>query len=436
MWKYISLPALMLTACASAQQSPADAQTGAAEPVIITPAITPTNTTPAAPISNTRTPQQRFSAWQQDFIVRAINKGYDSAQVTRLISDAKLDPKVLEDNSNQAEFVKPIWSYVQTAASAARLNKGRTKLGAHNALFDTIEDRYGVDRHILTGIWGLESSFGDVQGNYDAISALASFAFEGRRKAFGEAQLFAILDLLKAGDVRESQLKSSWAGAMGMTQFIPATFRDYAVDFNGDGNKDLWGSEADALGSAANYLSRFGWRANEPVFAEVKLPAGFDYSLADGQNRFISVWRDLGVLPYHGGNFADNGLMMEAKLYVPAGANGPKLLTFKNFDVIKRYNNSNSYAMGIATLGLNLSGKQGITAPWPEGDTALSRTQKTQLQTALTQLGFDTKGIDGQIGPNSIRAIRAWQSANGVIPDGYVESKLYTRIVTQAGLTP
>lgn len=427
MWKLLLPFCAVLAACAT-PQAPLAADTrpnaDTAKPA-------------AAPIAAPQLSQeQKFERWRADFSRRAIAKGYAPDLVARTIGKATFSPRAVASNDSQAEFVKPIWSYVKTAASTARLNKGRAKLMEHKALFDRIEAAYGVDRHVLTAIWGLESSYGAVLGDHDAFSALASFAYDGRRVEFGEEQLFGLLDLLTAGDVRLSQLKSSWAGAMGMTQFIPTTFRDYAVDFDGDGNKDLWGSEADALASAANYLSRFGWISTEPVFAEVALPAGYNYSLSDGRRQTIQAWSATGVAPAHGGGFAPSAGPIRTKLYVPAGSRGPKLLTFKNFDVIKRYNNSNSYVMGITALAMNLNGKRAITAPWPEGDKGLSRAKKKTLQAALTQLGFDTKGIDGQIGPNSIKAIRAWQTANGVTPDGYVAQDLYKRIVSAAGLTP
>lgn len=427
MWKTLLSVSVLLAACAS-PQSPVSAETPAAP----APAAKTAAPAPALTLSQ----EQKFERWRADFTARAIAKGYSADMLARTVGTAVFQPSAVASNESQPEFVKPIWAYVQTATSAARLNKGKAKLAEHSALFDRIEARYGVDRHVLTAIWGLESSYGAVLGDYNAFSALASFAYDGRRTEFGEAQIYGLLDLLSAGDVRESQLKSSWAGAMGMTQFIPTTFRDYAVDFDGDGNKDLWGSEADALASAANYLSRFGWVAAEPVFAEVVLPAGYDYSLSDGRRQSVAQWSASGVRPAHGGGFNPGANDVRAKLYVPAGASGPKLLTFKNFDVIKRYNNSNSYVMGITSLALNLGGKPAIQAPWPQGDKGLTRTQKTQLQTALTALGFDTQGIDGQIGPNSIRAIRAWQAANGVTPDGYVAHDLYGRIVRAAGLAP
>ncbi|PHR91369.1 MAG: murein transglycosylase [Robiginitomaculum sp.] len=410
-----------ISACASAPTPPRQAQ-----PVTLIPIVkVAQNTVPALGLSQ----QERFALWKKDFIGRAIAKGYAPALLASTIGTAKINPKALERDQTQPEFTKPIWSYVDGAASPVRLKNGRAKLAEHEQLFDGIEARYHVDRHVLTSIWGLESAYGEILGSHDIINSLATFAFEGRRQSFGESQLFAVLDILTSGAVRQDQLTGSWAGAMGMTQFIPATFRDYAVDYYGDGNKDLWTSAGDALGSSAYYLSRFGWRIEEPVFAEILLPKGFDYGFADGTKRTISGWSALGVHPVGGKAWSEQAMFLECKLLIPAGANGPVFLTFENFDVIKKYNNSTSYALGIGVLAEGLQGKTAITQDWPRGDKTLSRTDKQDMQRALTRQGFDTKGVDGQIGPNSRRAIRAWQKANGVIMDGYVNAAVLALIL-------
>jgi len=375
-----------------------------------TPVAAPATYSPdiVAPIL---TREQKFTAWKQDFKARAIAKGYDAALVSSLIDPAKINDRALDRDTKQPEFTKPIWSYVDGAASADRLNKGRNHLGTNAALFGQIEDRYKVSRHYLTSIWGLESAYGTIQGTHNVVDALATFAHDGRRMDFGENQLFAILDLITRGDIRSDQLTGSWAGAMGMTQFIPATMRDYAVDFDNNANIDLRSSKADALGSAAHYLSRHGWKWGEPSMAEVALPDGFDYSQADGTKKTVSNWTVLGVRPVNGTRWSTDAGFLEGKLLVPAGHKGPKFLTFKNFDVIKKYNNSTSYAMGITVLAETMRGQRVITTPWPRSDKQISFTQKKQMQARLTQLGYDTKGVDGQIGPNSRRAIRAWQKA-------------------------
>ena len=266
-------------------------------------------------------------------------------------------------------------------------------------------------------------------GKHDIVDSLSTFAFEGRRKAFGEEQLYAIFDLLARGDVRQEQLIGAWAGAMGMTQFIPTTFRDYAVDFNGNGNIDLWKDPGDALGSAAHYLQRSGWKTGEPVMIEVKLPPKFDYAVTDGTKKFVNQWTALGVQPVSGRRWnADEGFY-NAKLIAPGGSRGPKFLTFKNFDVLRRYNNSTSYVMGISVLADTIGGQSGIRQDWPRNDLPLSFTDKKAMQKRLTELGFDTQGVDGRIGPNSRKAIRAWQAANDLTADGYMEQRLFAKLM-------
>jgi len=433
MFKYLAVFSLALNACANA---PAQTET----PVVSTPvpavqapqpAATPQTATVVAqaPAVVELSQEGQFNAWKADFIARALAKNYSSTLVHRVMDAAVINPSAIQSDKEQPEFTKPIWSYVENAASAGRLATGRDKLAANKSLFDQIEQRYSVDRHILTAIWGLESAYGKIQGDHDMIDSLSTLAFQGRRRDWSEKQLYAIFDILARGDVRLDQLKGSWAGAMGQTQFIPATFRDYAVDFDGNGNKDLWSNDGDALGSAANYLSRFGWRIEEPVLAEVALPGGFDYGLSDGTKRTVSGWTALGVRPINGQNWSKQASFLEAKLLIPAGAKGPTFLTFKNFDVIKRYNNSTSYALGINVLAEGMQGNRAIVRSWPKLDKPISRSDKEDMQRALTRQGYDTKGIDGQVGPNTRRAIRAWQKANGLPADGYVEQNLLQRIL-------
>ena len=377
------------------------------------------------------TQEQRFAVWKINFTNRAIAKNYAPDLVRSVMAPAKINPLALERDANQPEFTKPVWSYVDNAASEARISGGQNKMTEVDPVLDVIEARYRVPREVLTAIWGLESSYGRILGTHDIVDSLSTFAFEGRRQKFGESQLFALLDLLAAGDVRKEQLTGAWAGAMGMTQFIPTTFRDYAVDLDGNGNKDLWTDPGDALASAANYISRSGWRAGEPVMTEVKLPANFDYSVTDGSKKTINDWTGLGVQPVSGQRWSAEAGFLDAKLIAPGGAKGPKFLTFKNFDVLKRYNNSTSYVMGISILADALERKPGIQQDWPRGDELLSFENKKSMQQKLTDLGFDTKGVDGRIGPNSRRAIRAWQAANGLTADGYMEQRLFKRLMAQ-----
>lgn len=430
---FLTLPfALTLSACASSDLT---VEGGVGQTAAFTAEAVETPTAvmnaSASPLLDGLAAEQRFALWQSDFTNRALAKGYAPQLLADTVGRARINEKALERDSTQPEFTRPVWAYINSAANPDRIRNGQAEMAEHTAEFDDIERIYGVPRQILTAIWGLESAYGKILGTHDIIDSLSTFAFEGRRKKFGETQLFATLDLIQSGAVRIEQLKGSWAGAMGMTQFIPSTFRDYAVDFDRNGNTDLWGSEADALASAANYLTRSGWKVGQPVMSEVILPNGFDYSSVETVRKPVAQWVARGVMPANGMTYSPAASALDAKLLAPAGHRGPKFLTFRNFDAIKKYNNSTSYVMGISSLGDALVGETAIRNPWPESDKPISFEDKKQLQQRLTALGYDTGGVDGQVGPATRKAIRAWQSANGVPADGYVEQALFRRIMGQ-----
>ena len=427
MWTRILKPVVLtsliaISACATTPQSSAQVAAAAITPPVPVPRVKPV-------VVSVAEKQKAFDAWKTDFTQRAIAKGYPSALVRSVIEPTKINELALERDKTQPEFTKPIWTYVESAASPTRLADGQAAFSQNKAVLNAVEARYQVSPYILTAIWGLETSYGRIMGSHDIPSALATFAFEGRRMKFGEEQLFAVLDILRSGAVTRDQLIGSWASAMGNTQFIPTTFRDYAVDFDGDGRKDLWKSKADALGSAAHYLSRSGWRYGEPAFAEVTLPQGFNYALADGTKRSVGTWDTLGVKPQNGQNWSQAALTMDTKLIVPAGANGPAILTFKNFDVIKRYNNSTSYALGISMLAESLAGRPTLQKPWPKSDEPVAFKDLIRMQKKLTALGYNTQGADGIIGPNTRKAIQAWQVKNGLPADGYIEQGMFQKIM-------
>jgi lytic murein transglycosylase len=290
-----------------------------------------------------------------------------------------------------------------------------------------IEDKYGVSKHVVTAIWGLESAYGGFRGSKDLIGSLATLAFDGRRGAFFEAQLIAALKIIQAGDVAPREMTGSWAGAMGHTQFIPTSYLDYAVDFTGDGKRDIWGDDpTDALASTAAYLARFGWVKEQPWGVEVTLPSGFDYALA---NRAIkkapSDWGKLGIRGMDGKAVPNHG---EASILLPAGAQGAAFMIFKNFDVIERYNTADAYVIGVGHLSDRLKGGAEIQASWPRGDRALKFDERIELQELLTSKGFDTQKIDGKIGPLTIEAVRGFQRSIDMVPDGYASLDILKRL--------
>ncbi|MEM8793259.1 MAG: lytic murein transglycosylase [Pseudomonadota bacterium] len=364
-----------------------------------------------------------FEQWKRAFRARAVSQGIAPGTFDAAFLGVTPSGRVLELDRFQPEFTRPIWEYLDSAVSQSRIENGRGRAVENAALMRDIEARYGVDRNVVLAIWGLESAYGANMGSIPVIRSMATLAHDGRRKAFAEEQLIAALKILQSGDVRPGRMIGSWAGAMGHTQFIPTSYADYAVDYTGDGRRDVWSDyPADALASTANYLSRFGWALGEPAVVEIRVPEGFDYALAGQRIRKpVSAWRALGI--------ETRGLPeVEASVILPAGASGPAFLALPNFRVIKRYNNATSYALAVAHLADRIGGGGPFAASWPRNDRSLSRGEKEELQRRLTALGFDTEGVDGIIGPNSRAAVRAFQRANGLIPDGYVSGLLLDRV--------
>ncbi|OOR89005.1 lytic transglycosylase [Moraxella caviae] len=431
----LATSALLLAACSSAPtQQPIKVTQGASvvskeqTPTRIvtstqsTQVAKPTQTQPAqtqAPAVQSTTSSAQFYAsfddWKSDFIRRAIASGYNSGAVYSLMNGAALSQRVIDLDRSQAEFSKMPWEYVEGAASSNRINQGRSKLNDQRSVLVDTENRYGVPKEITTAIWGMESSFGAGMGNMDLVNALSSLAYDGRRRDFAESQLLAMLSMIERGDVSQSQLKGSWAGGMGHTQFIPATWIQEGVDGNGDGRKNPW-TASDALTSTASYLGNAGWVRGVAPYYEVRLPQGFDYRLI-GEKRSLDEWRQLGLTSAAGEYFSGT---TSAELWLPAGISGPVLLATQNFDVIKVYNNSSNYALGVALLAKRIAGGQGFVASWPTYESPLSRTQVQALQRNLTAKGYNTGGVDGIAGANTRRAFASWQQANGKIPDGFI----------------
>ena len=377
-----------------------------------------------------------FADWKAAFRRQALARGIAAGLFDRAFAGVGVNATVLERDAYQPEFVRPIWAYLDSAVSPTRIETGRAKARAHRGVLNRIEERYGVDAETVVAIWGLESAYGAVMGDFRVIEALATLAHDGRRQDFAEDQLLAALRILQSGDVAAGRMTGSWAGAMGHTQFIPTSFADYAVDFTGDGRRDIWAEDpADALASTANYLARFGWRRGAPTVVRVTLPEGFDYRLADGRTeRAAADWRARGVAAAEGGTIpAGEGV----RLILPAGAEGPAWLAWPNFRVILRYNNATSYALAVSLLADRIAadGARSLVSalPWPRGMRPLSRGEKVELQRRLTALGHDTGGVDGIVGPDTRRAVRAFQQAAGLTPDGHVSARLLAAVRRAGG---
>jgi len=401
-----------------------------------TPSVTPPPAVAPAPAPAPQpvTPpvvsgDQVFDAWAAEFYGRAVKAGVSRAVLDRELKGLTPDPRVGNLDSRQPEFSKPISEYLKGVVTGGRVSMGQQRRS--EAYFDRIEQRYGVPREILMGVWALESGYGAIQGDYDVIRSLATLAAQGRRRTWAEGELIAVLKIIESGEHARSRLRGSWAGAMGQTQFIPTTFASTAVDHDGDGKRDIWASPADALASAANLLSKAGWVRGQSWAREVTVPAGFDWSLTEGPRETPAWWADKGVTRADGLPWTDVDLAAKAQLVAPTGAQGPVFLLFPNHFAIRKYNNSIAYALGVGLLADRIAGQGDLVKPWP-AETPLSLADRMTAQRALAALGFDPGAPDGVVGMGTRTALRNWQKARGLVADGYLSPEMVQRLKTEA----
>jgi membrane-bound lytic murein transglycosylase B len=359
-----------------------------------------------------------FNRWIVGFRARAQAKGISARVLDNAFRGIRYNTDVIAKDRHQSEFTKQIWDYLDSAASPTRVKNGQEALRKHGRTLEQIEARYGVDKEVVAAVWGLESAYGERRGEIPIIEALATLAYDGRRGKFFEAQLIAALKIVQSGDVAPRGMKGSWAGAMGHTQFIPTSYLAYAVDFTGDGKRDIWSSDpSDALASTAAYLARFGWKKGQPWGVEVRLPKGFNYQLAS--RKIVKApgdWGGLGVRGIDGKPVPNYG---GGSILLPAGSQGAAFMIFSNFAVIEKYNKADAYVIGVGHLSDRLRGRPEIQASWPRGYAPISFEQKKQMQRILTRKGYLDDKVDGIIGPNTINAIREYQRSKGATPDGY-----------------
>ncbi|MBC3386307.1 lytic murein transglycosylase [Pseudomonas sp. SWRI179] len=418
----VAASVVLLVACAE-KPTAADAQPLPTAPVVTAPAIVP----PVVPTGDDLViaPTQTFAEWQAGFRREALAAGIRADLFDRAFVGVSPDMSVIKADRSQPEFTRPVWEYLDGALSPLRVNKGKSLIQQHAQILQSIEQRYGVDREALVAVWGMESNFGQFQGSKSVINSLATLAYEGRRPGFAHAQLIAALQILQQGDITPEKMLGSWAGAMGQTQFIPTTYNTHAVDFDGDGRRDIWGSSTDALASTAHYLQSSGWQRGQPWGFEVSLNEGFDYTLADGTIRKpVSEWMRLGVAEYGGLPIAPEDKQLSASLLLPAGHRGPAFLIFDNFRAILKYNNSSSYALAVGLLSKRFSGAGLVYGQWPKEDLPLSRSERVELQTLLGKHNYDAGNPDGIIGANTRKAIRSAQQSFGWPADGYPTQQL------------
>lgn len=370
-------------------------------------------------------PDAGWEAWVAGFRGRALSGGIPAGTFDAAFRTAGFLPGVIEKDRNQTEFKRSLEDYLAIAASDERVTKGRAALSQYGSVLARIEARYGVEARVVCAIWGLESKYGERRGDVPVISALSTLAYEGRRGAFFEGQLMAALKILANGDIPASQMTGSWAGAMGHTQFISTTYLAYAVDFTGDGRRDIWSDDpTDALASTANYLARSGWTHGQLWGVEVTMPPGLVPS-GRGVTRSVADWSSLGLRPAGGGALPDHG---PAALIAPMGNPGPAFLVFRNFNVILRYNNAENYAIGVGHLSDRIAGGAAVQAAFPPDAQGMTMADRQELQTRLTAAGYDTQGTDGVIGQKTKDAIAAWQRANGMAVTGEPSLQILNRL--------
>lgn len=387
------------------------------------------NTT-SEPVVEVEPTEEGFQAWVKAFRVEAEDAGISKATLDTALTGIKLNHKVLKRDAYQPEFVKPIWSYLNTAVSDTRVTNGKRKYAQHKQLLEEVGTKYGVAPQLITAIWGLETAYGVTFGGFNVIESFATLGYHGRRSSFAKQQLIAALQIIDNGDIPAEKMIGSWAGAMGHTQFIPTSYNERAVDYDKDGRRDIWGSFGDVFASTANYMKNAKWRADETWGAAITLPDDFDWNLADRSvKKPVSEWASLGIKPANGKKLPYSA--GEAWILLPAGHQGPAFIALPNFRSIMRYNNSTAYALGISMLSDRIAGGKPQSYNWPTSLQALTRKQSKELQQLLTDAGFDTQGIDGILGANSRKALRAWQKASGLVPDAFATLEQLELIRTQ-----
>ena len=371
--------------------------------------------------NTTSTAQNDFQQCLTNLRAQAIASGVTGLTYDRYTQNLTPDYSVIEKLNYQPEFSTPIWDYLSGLVDEERVQLGQQKLAQHREVLNRVAAAYGVPAETVVAVWGVESNFGQISGSYPLLQALGTLSCEGRRQSFFRGEFFTTMRILQRGDLTEQQMKGSWAGAFGHTQFMPSTYEELAVDFDGDGRRDLVSSTSDALASTANFLKKRGWQTGMPWGFEVRIPDDMSIVGESRRNKkSLSSWMSRGVVRADGSALIQGNLSSSsaAGLMAPAGANGPVFLVFKNFDAIYSYNAAESYALAIAHLSDRLQGNGGFSKAWPTDDAGTSRAERREIQQFLLNKGYDIGSVDGLIGDKSRQAIRQEQIRLGLSPTG------------------
>ena len=377
--------------------------------------------TTTAPSNSTYSPNTNFQSCIANLRSQAIASGVSGATYDRYTQNLTPDYSVIDKLNYQPEFSTPIWDYLSGLVDDERVQVGKQKLAQHRSVLNRVEQAYGVPAETVVAVWGVESNYGDISGKYPLLQALGTLSCEGRRQSYFRSEFFATMRVLQRGDLTQDQLYGSWAGAFGHTQFMPSTYERLAVDFDGDGRRDLVSSTTDALASTANFLKRAGWQTGMPWGFEVTIPQGMSVAGESRRNkRSLNSWVAQGVTRADGTALIQGNLSgsTPAGLISPAGANGPIFLVFKNFDAIYSYNAAESYGLAIAHLSDRLRGGTAFLTSWQTDDAGTSRAERREIQQFLAKRGYDIGVVDGLIGDKSRQAIRQEQTRLGLNPTG------------------
>ena len=369
-----------------------------------------------------------FSACLEGLWPDAAKRGVTRATFDTYTNGLTPDLRIMDLMDTQPEFTKAFWDYLDLLVNENRIKRGREILAQYRPVFDAVEKAYGVDRHAVTAIWGIESNFGTSGGDRSVVRSTATLACVGRRQAYFRDEFLAALEILNRGDINPDRLKGSWAGAFGPTQFMPTSFKRFVVDFDGDGRRDVVDSIPDLIASTANNLKLDGWIAGQTWGYEVALPQGFNYLMADGAKAMpVKEWEKLGVARVNGKPYPRP--TDRAYLFLPAGANGPAFLMLNNFRVLMKYNPAEAYALAIGHLGDRLRGDPPLVTAWPRQERVLTSAERYEMQQHLVRLGFDIGGEpNGRLNAKSRSAIRSFQASRGLVPDGFATANMLERL--------
>jgi membrane-bound lytic murein transglycosylase B len=370
--------------------------------------------------------EQTFAAFEAALWPDAQAKGITRANFDLALKGVTPDPRVIAATKRQPEYGKPVGAYINDIVSQGRITRGQAKAKEWAKTFDTIEKKFGVERWILLALWGMETDYGVAKDKWDVFRSLATLAYVKYRHPYFRNELLVAVRIMQDGHIERDKMVSSWAGAMGQTQFMPSNVVDYAIDFSGDGKSDIWNNVPDVLGSTGNYLHKWKWKHGLPWGFEVAVPTGFDTMKSRAS---YADWAKLGIRRVDGKPFPATG---EGILFFPSGAKGPAFIVTENYPVLMEYNNSDAYAISIGHLADRMQGGAPIKAAWPTDDRPLTRDARVALQKRLAALGYKVNEFEGHVDFDLRDNIRAEQKKFGMLPDGNPTTVLLEKL----GVTP